>query len=88
MFGYEATKMCIVDVFSGEKNGLFLSLTMVPTEEEAPKPELLGAQITASQDNRQTLDVLTTPLWYVFSPDTTLMSLGRINVLSETSAPL
>ncbi len=88
MFGYEATKMCIVDVFSGEKNGLFLSLTMVPTEEEAPKPELLGAQIMASQDNRQTLDVLTTPLWYVFSPDTTLMSLGRINVLSETSAPL
>jgi hypothetical protein len=87
MFGYEATNMCIVDVFSGEKNGLFLSLTMVPTEEEAPKPELLGAQIMASLDDRQTLDVLTTPLWYAFSPDTTLMSLGRINALSETSAP-
>ena len=37
--------MCIVDVFSDEKNGLFLSLTMVPTDQEAPKPEPFGEQI-------------------------------------------
>ncbi len=87
LFGYEATNMCTVDVFANEKNELFLSLSMLPTEQEAPQPEQLGAQVMASLDDRQTLDVLTTPLWYVFSPDTTLMSLGRAGAPPETSAP-
>ena len=41
----------------------------------------------ASLDDPQSLEVLTTPLWYVFSPDTTLMSLGRIKVRPDTSIP-
>jgi len=87
LFGYEATNMCTVDVFANEKNELFLSLSMLPTEQEAAQPEQLGAQIMASQNDRQTLDVISTPLWYVFSPDTTLMSLGRSAAPLETSAP-
>src|SRR4029079_16716034 len=44
LFGYEATNMCTVDVFANEKNELFLSLSMLPTEQEAAQPEQLGAQ--------------------------------------------
>jgi hypothetical protein len=77
LFGYEATNLCIVDVFSNEKKELFLSLSMVPADQQGPPPEQFGEQVTASLDDPQTLDVLSTPLWYVYSPDTALMSLDR-----------
>jgi hypothetical protein len=77
LFGYEATNMCIIDVFSDDKNQLFLSLSMVPTDQDGPIPGQFGEQVMASLNDPQTLDVISTPLWYVYSPDTPLMSLAR-----------
>ncbi len=71
LFGYEATNMCIIDVFANEKNELFLSLSMVPTEQEGQNPEQFAEQVMARLDDPQSLEVISTPLWYVYSPDTT-----------------
>jgi hypothetical protein len=76
MFGYEATNMCIADVFSDGKKRLFLSLSMVPTEQQPPDANQLAQQILTSANDPLTLDVLATPLWYVFSPDTALKSIA------------
>ncbi len=76
MFGFEATNMCVVDVFSDKKQ-LFLSLSMVPTDQQGPNPDQFAQQVTASLNDPQTLDVLSTPLWYVFSPETTLKSVAQ-----------
>lgn len=77
LFGYEATNLCIVDVFSNEKKELFLSLSMVPADQEGPKPEQFAEQVIARLNDPQSLEVISTPLWYVYSPDTALMSLDR-----------
>ena len=77
LFGYEATNMCIIDVFANEKNELFLSLSMVPAEQEGQNPEQFAEQVMARLDDPQSLEVISTPLWYVYSPDTPLMSLAR-----------
>jgi len=77
LFGYEATNLCIVDVFSNEKKELFLSLSMVPADQEGPKPEQFAEQVMARLNDPQSLEVISTPLWYVYSPDTALMSLAR-----------
>ena len=76
MFGFEATNLCVADVFSDGKKHLFLSLSMVPTDQQGPDPDQLGQQIMASSNDPLTLDVLATPLWYVFSPETTLKSIA------------
>lgn len=77
LFGYEATNLCVVDVFSDEKKELFLSLSMVPADQEGPRPEQFAEQVMARLNDPQSLEVISTPLWYVFSPDTTFMSLAR-----------
>jgi hypothetical protein len=76
MFGYEATNLCIADVFSDGKKRLFLSLSMVPTEQKPPDAGQLAQQIMASANDPLTLDLLAAPLWYVYSPDTTLKSIA------------
>jgi len=76
MFGYEATNLCVADVFSDGKKHLFLSLSMVPTDQQGPDQTQLAQQILGSLNDPLTLDVLATPLWYVFSPDTTLKSIA------------
>lgn len=76
MFGYEATNVCIVDVFA-KGNEYLLSLSMVPAEQEGPRPEQFGEQVMARAGDVQGLEVVSTPLWYVYSPDTPLMSLAR-----------
>lgn len=75
MFGYEATNFCIVDVFSDKKQ-LFLSLSMVPTDQQGPNPGQFAEQVMSRLNDPQSLEVISTPLWYVFSPDTTLKSLA------------
>jgi hypothetical protein len=77
LFGYEATNMCVVDVFSKDKDELFLSLSMIPTDQQGPPPEQFAEQIMGRLDDPQSLEIISTPLWYVFAPDTTLMSLAR-----------
>jgi hypothetical protein len=80
LFGHEATNVCIVDVYSDEKNELYLSLTMFPADQQQPEPEPFAEQVTARLNDPQSLEVISTPLWYVYAPDTTLMSLGRPGV--------
>jgi hypothetical protein len=77
LFGYEATNMCIVDVFADANNTLFLSLSMQPTEQQVPDPEQFAQQVAARMDDAQSLEVISAPLWYVYSPDAPLMSLAR-----------
>jgi hypothetical protein len=76
LFGFEATNLCVADVFRRSSGRLFLSLHMVPTGQQWPDAELLAEQIEVSSDDPQTLALLTTPLWYVFSPETPLRSLA------------
>lgn len=78
LFGYEATNMCIVDVFADASNTLFLSLSMVPTDQQGPDPEQFGQQVAARENDAQSLEVISAPLWYVYPPDTSLMSLARV----------
>jgi hypothetical protein len=75
MFGYEATNFCVADVFLDAKRHLFLSLQMVPTDQQGQVPDQ-SAQIAVSGNDPQTLAVLTTPLWYVYPPETTLKSIA------------
>ncbi len=75
LFGYEATNLCIIDVFFGGNKELFLSLSMVPTDQQGPNPDQFAEQVMARLTDPQSLEVISTPLWYVFSPDTTLKSL-------------
>ena len=75
LFGFEATNVCVADVFRDGYGRLVLSLHMVPADQQGPDPGLLADQIDASAGDPQTLALLTTPLWYVFSPETPLSSL-------------
>jgi hypothetical protein len=77
LFGYEATNVCVVDVFADRKGALFLSLSMVPADQQGPPPEEFGEQVVSRQGDAQNLEVISTPLWYVFSPDTALINLPR-----------
>jgi hypothetical protein len=83
LFGHEATNVCIIDVYADEKNELFLALTMFPADQEQPKPEPFAEQVTARLNDPQSLEVISDPLWYVYAPDTTLMSLGRPTVAAQ-----
>jgi hypothetical protein len=76
MFGYEATNFCVADVYLDSKKRLFLSLQMVPTDRQDPIPDELAQQVEGSLDQPQTLDLLTTPLWYVYAPETPLKSIA------------
>jgi hypothetical protein len=87
LFGHEATNVCIIDVFADEKNELFLALTMFPADQEQPKPEPFAEQVTARLNDPQSLEVISDPVWYVYSPDTPLMSLGRPVAEAQSPAP-
>jgi hypothetical protein len=76
MFGYEATSLCVADVFTDGKKHLFLALSMVPTDQQGPDQNQLFQQILVSVKDPLTLDVLATPLWYVFPPETALKSIA------------
>lgn len=75
LFGYEATNMCIVDVFANG-NQLFLSLAMVPADQTGAAPEQFAEQVMARAGDAQSLEVVSTPLWYVYAPETPLKSLA------------
>ena len=77
LFGHEATNVCIIDVYADEKNELYLSLTMFPADQQLPEPEPFAEQVKSRLTDPQSLEVISTPLWYVYGPETTLMSLGR-----------
>ncbi len=87
LFGHEATNVCIVDVYSDEKNELYLSLSMFPADQQQPEPEPFAEQVTARLNDPQSLEVISTPLWYAYSPDTALMSLARPGIEVRPSAP-
>jgi hypothetical protein len=87
LFGHEATNVCIVDVYSNEKNELYLSLSMFPADQQQPEPEPFAEQVTARLNDPQSLEVISTPLWYAYSPDTALMSLARPGIEVRPSAP-
>jgi hypothetical protein len=87
LFGHEATNVCIVDVYSNEKNELFLSLSMFPADQQQSEPEPFAEQVTARLNDPQSLEVISTPLWYAYSPDTALMSLARPGIEVRPSAP-
>ena len=71
--------MCIVDVFADATNGLFLSLSMVPADqqEQGAGADQFAEQVTSRLNDPQSLEVISAPLWYVYSPETALMSLAR-----------
>jgi hypothetical protein len=78
LFGYEATNVCVVNVFAKGANELFLSLSMVPADQPTPSdPVPFSEQVMARLNDPQSLEAVSTPLWYVYSPDTALMNLGR-----------
>ena len=87
LFGHEATNVCIIDVYANEKNELFLSLTMFPADQQQPEPEPFAEQVTARLNDPQSLEVISAPLWYVYAPETTLMSLGRPGIEVRPPAP-
>jgi hypothetical protein len=87
LFGHEATNVCIIDVYANEKNELYLSLTMFPADQPQPAPEPFAEQVAARLDDPQSLEVISTPLWYVYAPETALMSLGRPGIEVRPSAP-
>ena len=87
LFGHEATNVCIIDVYANEKNELYLSLTMFPADQQQPEPEPFAEQVTARLNDPQSLEVISTPLWYVYAPDTALMSLARPGIEVRPSAP-
>ncbi len=87
LFGHEATNVCIIDVYANEKNELYLSLTMFPADQQQPEPEPFAEQVTARLSDPQSLEVISTPLWYVYAPDTALMSLARPGIEVRPSAP-
>jgi hypothetical protein len=89
LFGYEATNMCIVDVFADATNGLFLSLSMVPADqqEQGAGADQFAEQVTSRLNDPQSLEVISAPLWYVYSPDTALMSLARPAIEVRPEAP-
>lgn len=87
LFGHEATNVCIIDVYSNEKNELFLSLTMFPADQQLPEPVPFAEQVAARMNDPQSLEVISTPVWYVYAPETALMSLGRPAIEVRPSAP-
>ena len=87
LFGHEATNVCIIDVYADAKNELYLSLTMFPADAPQPAPEPFAEQVAARLNDPQSLEVISTPLWYVYAPDTTLMSLGRPGIEVRPAAP-
>ncbi len=76
LFGYEATNVCVVDLFF-DGNALFLSLSMEPADQPSAQPSEFAEQVMARVNDPQSLEVISAPLWYVYSPDTALMSLAR-----------
>jgi hypothetical protein len=48
----------------------------VPTDQQGPDQNQLSQQILVSVKDPLTLDVLATPLWYVFPPETALKSIA------------
>jgi hypothetical protein len=91
LFGYEATNVCVIDVFAKGENELFLSLSMVladhqqPDQQPPPDPVPFAEQVMARLNDPRSLELVSTPLWYVYSPDTALMSLGRPAVEGQAS---
>ncbi|MFA5899680.1 MAG: hypothetical protein WC829_11275 [Hyphomicrobium sp.] len=77
LFGYEATNVCVIDVFADDKGALFLSLAMVPADQQVPPPEEFAEQVASRMNDAQGLEVISEPLWYVYSPDTALVTLPR-----------
>ena len=78
LFGYEATNVCVVDVFQDGNKNLFLSLSLVPADQQGPPPEQFAEQVMARLNDSQSLEVISAPLWYVYSPDTPLINLPRL----------
>jgi hypothetical protein len=60
---------------------------MFPADQEQPKPEPFAEQVTARLNDPQSLEVISDPLWYVYSPETPLMSLGRPVAEAQSPAP-
>jgi hypothetical protein len=88
LFGYEATNVCMIDVFAKGENELFLSLSMVPADQQTPPdPVPFAEQVAARLNDPQSLEVISTPLWYVYAPETTLMSLGRPSIEAPEAPP-
>jgi hypothetical protein len=77
LFGYEATNICVIDVYQRAPQGLFLSLTMVPAEQPGPDPAQFAQYVDARLDDPLSLAGISTPLWYVYSPETTLKSIAQ-----------
>jgi hypothetical protein len=76
LFGYEATNICVIDVYHA-KQGLFLSLTMVPAEQPGPDPAQFAQDVDARLNDPLSLAGIATPLWYVYPPETTLKSIAQ-----------
>jgi hypothetical protein len=91
LFGYEATNVCVIDVFAKGENELFLSLAMVladqPADQQTADPVPFAEQVMARLNDPQSLELVSTPLWYVYSPDTALMRLARPAVEAQSPAP-
>ena len=69
------------------RTSCYLSLTMFPADQQQPEPEPFAEQVTARLNDPQSLEVISTPLWYVYAPDTALMSLARPGIEVRPSAP-
>lgn len=79
LFGYEATNACTVDVIVASDGRLYLSLTMLPTEEAAPPADEFALQVSGRLPDPRSMELITVPLWYVNSPDTPLMTMPRLD---------
>ena len=69
----------VVDVFLDPKKQLHLSLSMVPADQPnqaTPNPDQFAEQVTARENDPQSMELMSVPLWYVYSPETTLKSLA------------
>ncbi len=79
LFGYEATNLCVVDAFLDPKKQLHLSLSMVPADQPnqaTPNSDQFAEQVAARENDPQSLELISVPLWYVYSPETTIKSLA------------
>lgn len=76
LFGYEATNTCTIDVYHDPKRGLFLSAAMAPAEQSATDPGQFEQDVVSRLSDPYSMDLVTTPLWYVFAPDTKLKAIA------------
>ncbi|MGQ0456533.1 MAG: hypothetical protein ACT4OU_05670 [Hyphomicrobium sp.] len=72
LFGFEATNHCVVDIYADAKSGLFLSTAMMGVETAPPSPDDFAETVVNRIDDPASMELVTTPLWYAFAPDTKL----------------